>query len=329
MSPNNQTYKNKYIPKLSVQKLDEGNKFLEVPRACYQSKDFNKNDILVYSIILSSTNDIRTQYCYYTNQSIAEKINLSGNTVNNSISKLQKLGYIKIISKGNKREIHPLIDLRYNELDNKSVIRIYYRIFWYPNIKPLMIHIYSYYLSFSDMDKYKTSCNIALSTVMKSLNISYKSLLNALNEMESLKLIKIIRKDKTHIVSIKLLVDFSKVQVEEQKEINKIKSLMDKNFKDEMESIEDDTIDKSTNTVDKPIDNTTDESIEEPTENTENESTDNTMEDSDDSEYDDIFIDNSRPSRLKLGFEMEEGIGYNFEPTNYYPDYDDDDDIEF
>ena len=183
MSPNNQTYKNKYIPKLSVQKLDEGSKFLEVPRACYQSNDFNKNDILVYSIILSSTNDIRTQYCYYTNQSIAEKLNLSDSTIERSISKLQKLGYIKIISKGNKREIHPLIDLRYNESDNKSVIRIYYRIFWYPNIKPLMIHIYSYYLSFSNMDKYKTSCNIALSTIMKSLNISYKSLLNALNEM--------------------------------------------------------------------------------------------------------------------------------------------------
>lgn len=327
MSPNNQTYKNKYIPKLSVQKLDEGNKFLEVPRACYQSNDFNKNDILVYSIILSSTNDIRTQYCYYTNQSIAEKINLSSNTVNNSISKLQKLGYIKIISKGNKREIHPLMDLRYNESDNKSVIRIYYRIFWYPNIKPLMIHIYSYYLSFSHMDKYRTSCDIALSTVMKSLNISYKSLLNALNEMESLKLIKIIRKDKTHIVSIKLLVDFSKVQVEEQKEINKIKSLMDKNFKDEIESIEDDTVNKST-------EDTKDESIEEPIEDTKDEPIDDTIEDSDDSddsndsEYDDIFIDTSRPSRLKLGFEMEEGIGYNFEPTNYYPDYDDDE-IEF
>ena len=330
MSPNNQTYKNKYIPKLSVQKLDEGSKFLEVPRACYQSNDFNKNDILVYSIILSSTNDVRTTYCYYTNQSIAEKLNLSGNTVNNSISKLQKLGYIKIISKGNKREIHPLMDLRYNESDNKSVIRIYYRIFWYPNIKPLMIHIYSYYLSFSHMDKYRTSCDIALSTVMKSLNISYKSLLNALNEMESLKLIKIIRKDKTHIVSIKLLVDFSKVQVEEQKEINKIKSLMDKNFKDEMESIEDDTIDKSTNTIDKPIDNTTDESIEEPIEDAEDESTDNTMEDSDDSddsEYNDIFVDTSKPSRIKMGFEMEEGIGYNFEPVYHYET--DDDEIEF
>ena len=310
MSPNNQTYKNKYIPKLSVQKLDEGNKFLEVPRACYQSKDFTKNDILVYSIILSSTNDVRTTYCYYTNQSIAEKLNLSSNTVNNSISKLQKLGYIKIISKGNKREIHPLIDLRYNESDNKSVIRIYYRIFWYPNIKPLMIHIYSYYLSFSNMDKYKTSCDIALSTVMKNLNISYKSLLTALNEMESLKLIKIIRKDKTHIVSIKLLVDFSKVQIEEQKEINRLQTLKDSNFKDDMESIEDDTIDKST-------DDTIDEN-----------SAIDDSDDSNDSKYNDIFIDTSKPSRIKLGFEMEEGLGYNFEPTNYYPDYDDEE-IEF
>ena len=310
MSPNNQTYKNKYIPKLSVQKLDEGNKFLEVPRACYQSKDFNKNDILVYSIILSSTNDIRTQYCYYTNQSIAEKLNLSDSTIERSISKLQKLGYIKIISKGNKREIHPLIDLRYNESDNKSVIRIYYRIFWYPNIKPLMIHIYSYYLSFSNMDKYKTSCNIALSTIMKSLNISYKSLLTALNEMESLKLIKIIRKDKTHIVSIKLLVDFSKVQIEEQKEINRLQTLKDSNFKDDMESIEDDTVDKST-------DDTIDEN-----------NTINDFDDSNDSKYNDIFIDTSKPSRIKSGFEMEEGLGYNFEPTNYYSDYDDEE-IEF
>ena len=310
MSPNNQTYKNKYIPKLSVQKLDEGNKFLEVPRACYQSKDFTKNDILVYSIILSSTNDVRTTYCYYTNQSIAEKLNLSDSTIERSISKLQKLGYIKIISKGNKREIHPLIDLRYNESDNKSVIRIYYRIFWYPNIKPLMIHIYSYYLSFSNMDKYKTSCDIALSTIMKSLNISYKSLLTALNEMESLKLIKIIRKDKTHIVSIKLLVDFSKVQIEEQKEINRLQTLKDSNFKDDMESIEDDTIDKST-----------DDTIDE---NSAIDDSDN----SNDSKYNDIFIDTSKPSRIKSGFEMEEGLGYNFEPTNYYPDYDDEE-IEF
>ena len=318
MSPNNQTYKNKYIPKLSVQKLDEGSKFLEVPRACYQSNDFTKNDILVYSIILSSTNDVRTTYCYYTNQSIAEKLNLSSNTVNNSISKLQKLGYIKIISKGNKREIHPLIDLRYNESDSKSVIRIYYRIFWYPSIKPLMIHIYSYYLSFSNMDKYKTSCDIALSTIMKSLNISYKSLLTALNEMESLKLIKIIRKDKTHIVSIKLLVDFSKVQIEEQKEINRLQTLKDSNFKDDMESIEDDTVDKSTNDTE---DESTDDAIDE----------NNTIDDSNDSndsEYNDIFIDTSKPSRIKSGFEMEEGLGYNFEPTNYYPDYDDEE-IEF
>lgn len=316
MSPNNQTYKNKYIPKLTFQKLDEGSKFLEVPRACYQSNDFTKNDILVYSIILSSTNDIRTQYCYYTNQSIAEKLNLSDSTIERSISKLQKLGYIKIISKGNKREIHPLIDLRYNESDNKSVIRIYYRIFWYPNIKPLMIHIYSYYLSFSNMDKYKASCDIALSTIMKSLNISYKSLLNALNEMESLKLIKIIRKDKTHIVSIKLLVDFSKVQVEEQKEINKIKSLMDKNFKDEMESIEDDTVDKIIeDTKDKSTEDTIDKSVKEP------------IEDTDDSEYNDIFINTSKPSRIKSGFEMEEGMGYNYEP-NYYYEFEDDE-IEF
>ena len=50
-------------------------------------------------------------------------------------------------------------------------------------------------------------------------------------------------------------------------------------------------------------------------------------DDSDDSEYDDIFIDNSRPSRLKLGFEMEEGIGYNFEPVYHYEA--DDDDIKF
>lgn len=319
MSPNNQTYKNKYIPKLTFQKLDEGSKFLEVPRACYQSNDFNKNDILVYSIILSSTNDEKTQYCYYTNQSIAEKLNLSDSTIERSISKLQKLGYIKIISKGNKREIHPLIDLRYNESDNKSVIRIYYRIFWYPNIKPLMIHIYSYYLSFSNMDKYKASCDIALSTIMKSLNISYKSLLTALNEMESLKLIKIIRKDKTHIVSIKLLVDFSKVQVEEQKEINKIKSLMDKNFKDEMESIEDDTVDKSTTKpTTKPIkDESTDDTIDE----------NNVIDDSDDSEYNDIFIDTSKPSRIKSGFEMEEGMGYNYESTYYYEF--EDDEIEF
>ena len=319
MSPNNQTYKNKYIPKLSVQKLDEGSKFLEVPRACYQSNDFTKNDILVYSIILSSTNDIRTQYCYYTNQSIAEKLNLSDSTIERSISKLQKLGYIKIISKGNKREIHPLIDLRYNESDSKSVIRIYYRIFFFLNIKPLMIHIYSYYLSFSNMDKYKTSCDIALSTVMKNLNISYKSLLTALNEMESLKLIKIIRKDKTHIVSIKLLVDFSKVQIEEQKEINRLQTLKDSNFKDDMESIEDDTVDKSTNdTEDESTDDTTDDTIDE----------NNAIDDSNDSEYNDIFIDTSKPSRIKSGFEMEEGLGYNFEPTNYYSDYDDEE-IEF
>ena len=51
-------------------------------------------------------------------------------------------------------------------------------------------------------------------------------------------------------------------------------------------------------------------------------------DDSDDSEYNDIFIDTSKPSRIKLGFEMEEGMGYNFEPTNYYPDYDDEE-IEF
>lgn len=325
------SYKNNYSPKLTFQKLDEGDKFLEIPRACYQSNDFTKNDILVYSIILSSTNDEKTQYCYYTNQSIAEKINLSINTIKRSISKLQKLKYIKIVIKdNNKREIYPLIDLRYNESDNKSTIKIYYRLFWYPNIDITMIHIYSYYLSFSDMDKYKTSCDISLTTVSKSLNITYRALLKNLLEMEKLKLISIIRKKNGNIVSIKLLVDFSKVQVEEQKEINKIKSLMDKNFKDEMESIEDDTIDKSTNTVDKPIDNTTDESIEEPIEDAEDESTNNTMEnsdDSDDSEYNDIFIDNSKPSRLKLGFEMEEGIGYNFEPIYHYEA--DDDEIEF
>lgn len=326
------SYKNNYSPKLTFQKLDEGDKFLEIPRACYQSNDFTKNDILVYSIILSSTNDEKTQYCYYTNQSIAEKINLSINTIKRSISKLQKLNYIKIVIKdNNKREIYPLIDLRYNESDNKSTIKIYYRLFWYPNIDITMIHIYSYYLSFSDMDKYKTSCDISLSTVSKSLNITYRALLKNLLEMEKLKLISIIRKKNGNIVSIKLLVDFSKVQVEEQKEINKIKSLMDKNFKDEMESIEDDTVDKFIeDTKDKSTEDAIDESVEEPIEDTEDESIDDTIEDSDDSddsEYNDIFIDTSKPSRIKSGFEMEEGMGYNYEPSYYYEF--DDDEIEF
>ncbi len=79
-----------------------------------------------------------------------------------------------------------------------------------------MVHVYSYYLGLSNMERYKDRCTVDLDTVANTLGISRVTIKRYWEQMNDLGLLEVqenkYRKNAPHV---KLLVDFSKEQPEE------------------------------------------------------------------------------------------------------------------
>ena len=171
----------------------------------------------------------------YPNSYIANRLAMNDREVRRAVSNLEELKLIKVTHpSGNKRNIKVLKDLRYPPKEarkrkkNKSVIKVYDRIFYYPLITKPMVHVYSYYLALNDIRDYGGHITVSYKKVADSLGYSEKQIINIVKDMKSIGLIlKGIRKDKKNVKAVRLEVDFSKKQPEEIEYENQNESKLD------------------------------------------------------------------------------------------------------
>ena len=74
------------------------------PRILFSDRKLSKTDIHVLGLITSLT--LKIDYCYASNEYLANYINASKRTISDSLSKLKKLKYIKIKYINSKRRIY-------------------------------------------------------------------------------------------------------------------------------------------------------------------------------------------------------------------------------
>ena len=74
------------------------------PRILFSDRKLSKTDIHVLGLITSLT--LKIDYCYASNEYLANYINVSKRTISDSLSKLKKLKYIKIKFINSKRRIY-------------------------------------------------------------------------------------------------------------------------------------------------------------------------------------------------------------------------------
>lgn len=79
-------------------------KFIITPRILFRDKNLSRTDIDVLSLIISLA--LNKGYCYASNDYLKEYINSSERTINYSLSKLKKLGYIIVKYENSKRRIY-------------------------------------------------------------------------------------------------------------------------------------------------------------------------------------------------------------------------------
>ena len=78
--------------------------FIITPRILFRDKNLSRTDIDVLSLIISLA--LNKGYCYASNDYLKEYINSSERTINYSLSKLKKLGYIIVKYENSKRRIY-------------------------------------------------------------------------------------------------------------------------------------------------------------------------------------------------------------------------------
>ena len=153
----------------------------------------------------------------YPSNVYADRLGMDVRAVRRSIDHLVELGLISIHNKGSNKQIKVLIDLRINEeTGRKNIIKVFDRIFYYPLVKPTMVHVYSYYLGLSNMEQYRERCTVDLDTVANTLGMSRATVKRLLEQMSDLGLLEVQEnKYRKNAPYVKLLVDFSKEQPEE------------------------------------------------------------------------------------------------------------------
>lgn len=210
-------YKNGFVP-YEYGGTGCSDKYIEVGRECYRHSELkrSKADILVYSAILAGMNNPHAYTFSYSSEEIGQRLSRDEREVRRSINNLENMGLISVHRTSNKRSIQVVQDLRYPDGDKgkKSIIKVYDRLFFYPNITLPMIHVYSYYLSLSQMSRYRDGCDVSYKTVAEALGYeSTKAIERCLADMERIGLIQIDKRANSK--TVKLLVDFSQKQPEE------------------------------------------------------------------------------------------------------------------
>lgn len=211
--------------------------YIEVGRECYKYEGLKnkKNDILVYSTILTGLNNKSSYMFSYPNSYIANRLAMNDREVRRAVSNLEELKLIKVTHpSGNKRNIKVLKDLRYPPKEarrrkkDKNFIKVYDRIFYYPLITKPMVHVYSYYLALNNNKDYGGYITVSYKKVADSLGYSEKQLIDIIKAMKDIGLVfKNLHKYKKNIKAVRLEVDFSKKQPEEIEYENQNESKLD------------------------------------------------------------------------------------------------------
>ena len=127
----------------------------------------------------------------YPSSMYANRLGMDVRGVRRSIDHLEELGLLSVNNKGSNQQIKVLIDLRINaETGKKNTIKVFDRIFYYPLIKPSMVHVYSYYWGLSNMEQYREKCTVDLDTVANTLGMSRATVKRLLEQMSDLGLLQ-------------------------------------------------------------------------------------------------------------------------------------------
>lgn len=78
--------------------------FIITPRILFNDKNLSRTDIDVLSLIISLT--LKNNFCFASNNYLANYISISVRTITNSLSKLKRLKYIIIRYNNNNRRIY-------------------------------------------------------------------------------------------------------------------------------------------------------------------------------------------------------------------------------
>jgi len=209
--------------------------YLEVARKCFHDPNLKKdeNTILVYSAILSISDNPRDAkergelspvsddpmmkamaVYFYRISMVATLLKISVDEVEQSIEKLEELGFINIFAHGYESiGIKVNIDLRYDGENRKDVFRVYYRIFFYPTITKQMAMLYSYYWHLRETLSFRDYVAVSYKKVSKALGYTPKKIVKLLKDMVDIGLVSIIERPNCRYMLQE--VDFSQKQPEE------------------------------------------------------------------------------------------------------------------
>lgn len=216
-------YNDKFIPNSFFRTSDKNSIcnpfYMEVSDLCYLHQGIKrKDDILIYSSLSSGFNDSEYDITDYSNDKIGKLLNIKQSEVEKSIDRLANLGLIKISKFSNgARNIKIDKDLRRLNLasplngSDKCSTKIYYRMFFYPEITKTMVHIYAYYWKLSRLRGYLGFSGINYNEVSDALGYSVKTISNTLEQMENIGLIKIDKR----LNAVILKIDFEHGQADE------------------------------------------------------------------------------------------------------------------
>lgn len=209
-----------FLPKENRYTLS--NYYIEVSRECYRYEGLKnkKNDILVYSAVVTGLNNNISDVFSYTNADIGKRLAMNDREVRRAVSNLEELELIKVTHPSkNKRNIKVLVDLRYTHngvgkgKKKGDFFKIYDRLFYYPLITKPMIHVYSHYLALTHVKDYPGFSTVSYRKVAEALGYSEKQIIDIINDMVSIGLFKKISRNNSKAISV--AVDFSNKQPEE------------------------------------------------------------------------------------------------------------------
>lgn len=196
--------------------------YIEVSRECYKYKGLKnkKNDILVYSTIVTGLNNNISDVFSYTNTDIAKRLAMNTREVRRAISNLEELKLIKVTHPSkNKRNIKVLIDLRYTRngvgkgAQKGNFFKVYDRLFFYPLITKPMVHVYSHYLALTHDKDYPGFSTVSYKKVAETLGYSEKQIIDIIKDMVSIGIFKKISRNNSKAIRVE--VNFSEKQPEE------------------------------------------------------------------------------------------------------------------
>ena len=144
---------------------------------------------------------------------LRRRTGLKKSTIHKSIKLLQEKGYIQKIKKGKRNNKFFVLKTLKEFDDTNGWVKIYDKLWYYPFFNYTDVLIYSYYLTIKNFPRYKKGIKISTSYVSKNLGVAKGAVSVTNNKLKESGIISITGDNR-----IKILIDFSSMQPEEEKE---------------------------------------------------------------------------------------------------------------